>query len=144
LWHIPRTQDWLVQTVVRGEPEIVESFRDGLPDPDRFGFGTGLTPEQAREAAAAVDVPTMLAYADAVTARIDEWLSGLAESDLDEVPDLIARQAARPAYGTPEALAEAQGLIGVPVGVLMLRPVTSHCVMHFGEIDILSQVAAAR
>ncbi len=44
LWHLPRVQDWAVNTSIRNVPEVVEAF-PGLPDPERFGFGTGLTPD---------------------------------------------------------------------------------------------------
>ena len=55
LWHIPRTQDWLVHTTIRAVPEVADSFPPkGLPDPNEYGFGTGLSPERARAAAGEV------------------------------------------------------------------------------------------
>jgi hypothetical protein len=141
LWHVPRSQDWAVQTCVRGVREIVDDFADGLPDPETYGFGTALTPETARDAAAAVDLPRLLAYADAVTATVDGWLAGVTEDDLDAVPDVEGRQRTRAAYATPEALAEAAGLFGVPAGHLLLRPALAHCYVHLGEVETLVQVA---
>jgi len=145
LWHVPRAQDLLVQGSVRGVAEVAERFRDGLPDPDAYGFGTGLTSEAADEAAAAVDVPRLREYAVAVRDEIDAWLVGLADADLDAVPPFAARQLSRAAYSTPEALADVNGLDGLTIGVLFLRPATTHVFRHLGEVDaLLSIVRAAR
>jgi hypothetical protein len=145
LWHIPRTQDWLVHTTIRAVPEVADSFSPkGLPDPNEYGFGTGLSPERARAAAGEVRPETLLAYADAVTTAIDGWMETLDESDLDYVPDLIRRQNTRPAYSTPEALPDVAHLEGLPSGVLLLRPAISHVFMHAGEVEVLAHTAKSR
>ena len=141
LWHVPRTQDWLVQTSVRGVPEVADRFLDGLPDPVRYGFGTGLTPDAVIEAARAVRPDRLVAYARAVGEEIDAWLATLTEADLDAIPPFDARQATRAAYSTPAALAEVQGLGGLSVGRLLLRPAMTHVFRHLGEIEILGQIA---
>lgn len=144
LWHLPRTQDWLVHTCIRTVPETVERFgRDGLPDPERYGFGTGLAPDDAEAAARDVEVTTLLEYADAVAADIDGWLASITEGELDVVPPLLDRQQARAAYTTPGALDEVTGLDGLPTGVLLVRPALSHQFWHLGEMDVLAQVARA-
>ena len=116
LWHLPRVQDWLVNTTIRNAPEVVAEF-PGLPDPERFGFGTGLTPHDAGDAARAVD--------------------------LDWVPPFAERQQTRASYCTPAALADVAGLHGVPVGVLLMRPAISHVFHQAGEIELLIDVARA-
>lgn len=141
LWHVPRTQDWLVQTSLRGEPEIVEGHLDGLPDPARFGFGTGLTAAAATEAASAVELDRLAAYALAVGQAIDAWLSTLSDEDLDIVPPFIARQQTRAAYATSEALAEVGELDGLPIGTLLVRPAFGHAMPHLGEVDVLAPYA---
>jgi hypothetical protein len=143
LWHIPRTQDWLVNTSIRGVAEAADRFADGLPDPGRFGIGIGLTPEEARAAAAAVAPARLAEYASDVGAGIDAWLATLDEADLDVVPSLAIRQAARAAYVTPEALEEIDGLDGLTVGVLLARPGLTHLLRHFGELELLVQVAGS-
>ena len=143
LWHVPRTQDWLVNTCVRGGEEVADRPEfAALPDPDVFGFGTGLSPEQASTAAAGVKPDLLLDYADAVRADIVSWLGELSETDLD-VPatDFMGRQQRRPAYCTEAALEEVAHLPDLPVGVLLLRPVMSHVLMHLGEVDTLVQLA---
>jgi hypothetical protein len=140
LWHIPRTQDWLLNTVIRAEPEVAQAHLDGLPDPDLYGFGTGLTGDQATEAARQVELPALLTYSDAVTASLDQWLASCTEADLDAVPPLLERQSARAAYTTPEALEEVEGLAGLPIGVLLQRPTLGHLFWHLGEVDLLLQL----
>lgn len=144
LWHVPRTQDWLVNTCLRGVAEVADRFGDGLPDPARFGFGTALLPEEAHEAAAAVRIPSLLDYASAVGDEIDAWLGSLDEADLDVVPPFLARQGARAAYLKPAALEEVAGLDGFTVGVLLLRPGLAHLLRHLGEVDVLAAIARAR
>src|SRR3954453_20317654 len=84
-WHLPRTLDWLVNTTIRGTREIADDQRFGdLPDPDTFGFGTGLTNDQAPTAAASVHPDTLAAYADGVREATDGWLATLSPEDLDQ------------------------------------------------------------
>jgi len=93
-WHLPRTLDWLVNTTIRGTQEVAdgERFR-ALPDPDTFGFGTGLSADQARTAAATVRPEPLAAYADAVHEAADAWLGTLTAEDLDRtVPEFRERQ----------------------------------------------------
>ena len=143
LWHLPRTLDWLVNTTVRGVPEVADEPRfASLPDPGIFGFGTGLSPEQAQSAAGDVDPETLAAYADAVHQAADSWLATLSPGDLDKpVPEFRNRQKARPAYSTPAALAEVEHLPELPLGALLMRPATSHLLMHLGELELLIQQA---
>ena len=143
LWHIPRAQDWLVQTCIRGVAEVADRFTTGLPDPERYGFGTGLTPQDAKAAASSV-VPEYLSdYATAVGEELDGWLASLAEADLDAIPPFAARQRARAAYVTREALADIEGLDGLTVGVLLLRPAMTHVFRRLGELETLGSIARA-
>jgi DinB superfamily len=143
LWHIPRTLDWLVNTSIAGRPEVADGpdYAD-LPDPQTFGFGTGLTPAEASAAAAQVEAERLLHYADTVHEGVDKWLGTLSADDLDRPPAAFdERQHSRPAYCTPAALAEVDGLGQLPLGVLLMRPAVSHLLMHFGEVDTLIQLA---
>jgi hypothetical protein len=143
LWHLPRTVDWLVNTTVRGVPEVADdpAFA-GLPDPDTFGFGTGLSPQQASAAAAAVRPELLLAYAEVVHRVADEWLAAVSPEELDDpVAGFRDRQQTRPSYCTEAALAEVGHLPDLPLGALLLRPAISHLLMHGGEVDLLIQHA---
>lgn len=143
LWHLPRTVDWLVNTTVRGRAEVADDATFGdLPAPDEFGFGTGLSPDRAADAAAQVRPEALVAYSQAVHAMADEWLATLTAEALDErVPQFLDRQHSRPAYCTDEALAEVTHLVDLPLGILLVRPAMSHLLMHLGEVDLLTQLA---
>ena len=121
-----------------------QPVRGRLARPERFGFGTGLAPDDAQRAAAAVTRAGLRAYASAVGREVDAWLATLDEAQLDVVPPFRQRQAARAAYTTPGALEAVEGLDGLSVGMLLLRPGLAHLVRHLGEIDTLSQLARAR
>jgi DinB family protein len=132
LWHVPRTLDWLVNTSLEGRPEVADSPEfSALPDPQTYGFGTGLTPAEASAAAAAVDPDLLLRYADTVHEGVAKWLGSLSAEDLDRPPAAFdERQQSRPAYCTPAALSEVDGLGQLPLGVLLMRPAVSHLLMH--------------
>ena len=143
LWHLPRTVDWLINTSVQGVAEVADTpaYAD-LPDPDTFGFGTGLTPEQASDVAGQVRAESLLAYASEVHRVADAWLATLTDADLDApVAAFRDNQRRRPSYCTDAALAEVQHLPDLPLGHLLLRPTISHLLMHGGEIDLLVQHA---
>jgi hypothetical protein len=133
-----------VSTSIRQVPEVADGFPDGLPDPDVYGFGVGLTDDRAREAAAQVQVPALLAYADAVAESVDTWLAALSAEDLDEVPPFLENQGARAPYTSQGSLDEVSGLAGQPVGVLLMRPAMGHLFSHLGELDLLLQLAKTR
>ena len=141
LWHLPRTVDWLVNTTVRGAAEVADSAEFAhLPDPDTFGFGTGLSAKQAGEVAGQVRAETLLAYAERVHQVADDWLASLTDDDLDSpVAGFRDNQQRRPSYCTEAALAEVQHLPDLPLGQLVLRPAISHLLMHGGEVDLLIQ-----
>jgi hypothetical protein len=144
-WHLPRTIDWLMNTCVRDSAEVADGASYGsLPDPDRYGFGTGLSAEAAQTAAASIDRDDLERYATEVHREFDAWLATLTETDLDRVVvEFRDRQARRPSYGTAEALAEVGGLMSVPLGVLLVRPGVAHQMMHLGEIGVIRQLASA-
>ncbi len=144
LWHVPRAQDWCVQTSIRGVPEVADAFLDGLPDPQLYGFGTGLSTDAAQAAARAVRPDRLAAYARAVGAEVDSWLATLDDDDLDVVPPFDERQRTRRAYSTPEALVEVRELGGLSTGRLLLRPALTHVFRHLGEVEILGQLARRR
>lgn len=142
-WHLPRAVDWIVNASIRGCAEVVDdpAFAS-LPDPEKFGFGTGLTPELAAQAAAAVRPADLISYSEAVHAATDEWMSTLSADSLDErVPEFLDRQRTRAAYSTDEALAEVTHLADLSIAMLLSRPALAHLLMHLGEIDVIMQLA---
>jgi hypothetical protein len=102
LWHVARTQDWAVQTLARGVPEVIGEPRwTGRGALATRGIGVGLTHEQADVLAHDIKRADVLAYADAVHATVMEWLATLADTDLESYPDAPAHYASHPEYETP-------------------------------------------
>lgn len=144
LWHLPRVQDWAVQTAIRGVPEVIcDPKWKRLGDPDAVGIGVGMTIEEADAIARSVTRADVCAYADAVRDELMAWLATLSDDDLDVIPDLDAHHRAHPIYQRPELRAEIAHLIGGPAWRYLTGPCIGHWRGHFGELEILQQVMRA-
>ena len=147
MWHMPRSQDWAVHTAIRGVPELIRSAPwsalRGLATP---GIGTGFSPASARDVAAALDLGEVVAYADAVSDTVIDWVTGLREPDLDAMADWAAHGAGMVEYQTPGFLAEmgsgperddAVGATGgQPVWLFLTSVCVTHLHRHLGELDL--------
>lgn len=141
LWHLPRTQDWAVHTVIRGVPEVIRDPKwSRLGDPEAVGIGVGMTLEEADSLARSVSRADVCAYADAVHNELLAWLATLSDDDLDAIPDIQAHHRDHPIYQTPEMHAEIADLIGAPAWRYLSGPCVGHWRGHFGELEILKQV----
>jgi hypothetical protein len=134
--------DWLVNGSVRGVSEVADGPGYGeLPNPDLFGFGSGLTPAQVAAASEAVNREDLLRYVSEVGESVLDWLAVIDPALLDHpVSEFYERQNRRPSYATPEALDEIDGLGGLPLGILLVRPGVSHLFAHLGEANVLIQL----
>jgi hypothetical protein len=141
VWHIPRTQDAHVHTWIRGVPEIAHQERwRHLGDHRRFGYGVGISLDEADEVARSTKLPDILDYADEVQERIMLWLQGLSQSDLDHVPDVARNLAKHLEYQTPGYLREVEHLFARPAWDHLMRPCIGHVHRHLGELEILRAV----
>lgn len=147
MWHMARSQDWAVHTAIRGVPEVAWTVPwSGMTGISTPGMGTGFSRVAARELASKLELPGLIAYADAVSAATIAWVRGLSEADLDEIPDVAAHDRSIPAYQTPEFLAEmdsgpehdqAVGEVGgQPVWLFLTSVSITHLHRHLGEIDL--------
>lgn len=144
LWHLPRTQDWAIQTVLRGVPEVITEGRwQGRNHLQTPGIGAGFTPDEADVIAHGVVQADALAYADAVHQTSTDWLRTLTDDDLDTVPDMLAHQAPFAEYQQPDFLAEVRHLVGTPTWRFLLGPCSGHLRSHLGELEILKQALRA-
>lgn len=145
LWHMPRTQDWAIQTVVRGIPEVIADphwrGRGALTTP---GIGVGMTLDEADALARGVAKDDVVAYADAVHQAILDWLATLDDDALDVVPDMRAHEAPHPEYQLAAMRAEVEDMVGMPVWRFCNGPANGHLRGHLGEIDTLKQILRAR
>jgi len=144
VWHVPRTQDAHVHTWIRGVPEVAHQGRwRHLVDHRRFGYGVAVSLDEADEIARSTKLPDILQYADDVHDRILQWLEGLAQSDLDQVPDVARHLAKHPEYQTPGYLREVEHLLDRPTWDQLMRPCIGHIHRHLGELEILQAVIRA-
>lgn len=141
LWHLPRIQDWAVQTAIRGVPEVICDPRwQRLGDPEAIGVGVGVSLEEADSIARSVTRADVCAYADAVHDEIMAWLDTLDDDSLDAVPDFERHHREHPIYQQPGFRAEIAHLIGAPTWRYLTGPCFGHWRGHFGELEILIQV----
>jgi len=141
LWHVARTQDWAVQTLARGAPEVIGEPRwAGRGALATRGIGVGRTFEQADELAHNVRRSDVLAYADAVHAVVMEWLATLTDTDLESHPDIPAHYAAFPEYQTPAMRAETPWAFEQPpMWRCLIGPAIGHVRDHLAEVDLLKR-----
>jgi hypothetical protein len=137
LWHVARTQDWALQTMIRGVPEIITEGRwasnGTLTTP---GIGVGMTREQADQLAHGVHKASVLAYCDAIHQTILAWLNSIEDGVLDTAPDIMAHYDLHPEYLTPEMREEVPWMLSNPPTWRCLSPALGHARDHLAEVDL--------
>lgn len=93
LWHIARDEDLMVNTAIRGVPEVFDrgdwQARMGVT---RRDFGAGWAHEDVAEFSAQVDIPALHAYRSAVG---DETRLGLVARDFEDLDEPVLHAAQR-------------------------------------------------
>jgi hypothetical protein len=141
VWHIPRTQDAHVQTWIRGIPEVAHRDRwQGWQSIKQFGYGVGITLDQADEIARCAQQRDVSVYADEVHQEIIAWLQGLPEIDLDRIPDIPSHLSPYPEYQTAGYVEETKHLFRQPIWDQLMRPCIGHVHRHLGEVEILKNM----
>ena len=127
LWHLARTQDWALHTLVRGVPEVIGdpqwAEKGGLTTP---GLGVGMTQEEANQLAHEVTKADVLPYADTAHARLMDWLSTSDEGVVECAPDIMAHYQTHPEYLTPAMQAEVPW-VATPTGVALFDARSGAC-----------------
>jgi hypothetical protein len=146
LWHVARTQDWALQTLVRGVPEVIDEPRwQGRGALATHGIGVGMTEAQADALAHQVRLADLLAYADATHAAILEWLGAQTNDDpLEQKPDVPAHLARYPVYLEPAMREEVPWMFQRPWVWLCLAPANGHVRDHLTAMDLLKRQGRAR
>jgi uncharacterized damage-inducible protein DinB len=143
-WHVARNQDVIVQTLIRGEPELITretlARMSGLPAGSNDSIGTGMSLAQADAIALATTRDGMQAYCSAVFAMMCEWLETLTDDELDHRPDCLAHIAAIPAYQTPFWHRIAQFFATKSIAEILGYYCTAHPYQHLAEIGLLTQL----
>jgi hypothetical protein len=150
LCHMVRSQDWAVNTAVRGRPELIKVEPWSWSLLAHPGIGTGFDTTEAHQVAREVELKALLAYADAVHRNTVDWLESLSEADLDAIPDVAAHDAPYAEYQTPgfraemdsgpehdEALADKGGL---PAWIFLTSVAMTHLHRHLGEVELIKSL----
>jgi hypothetical protein len=144
IWHAARTIDWGVHCAIQGIPEIADRPEFKALRADELAYGSGITAEEAEQAAETIRRDQVRPYLTALKAAAIGWISEQRDSDLDQVPDFKAHQRARPRYLTQPVWDEVSDLEGLPAWHILARPCISHIRVHLGEIDTLLQAIRAK
>jgi hypothetical protein len=145
LWHVARVQDWAVQTLARGIPEIIDEPRwRGRGRLVTHGIGVGLSQEQADALARELALADLLAYADAGHRTLLAWLRTLSDDALDTRPHVPAHLARYPVYLEPAMRAEVPWMFQNPPLWRCLSPALGHNRDHLAEMDLLKRQLRAR
>jgi uncharacterized damage-inducible protein DinB len=143
-WHIARNQDVFVQTLIRGEPELITreawARMSSLPAASNDGVGTGISLAQADAIALATTRDGLQVYCAAVFAMTCEWLETLTDDELDHRPDCLAHIAAIPAYQTSFWHRIAQAFAAKSIAEILGYYCIAHPYQHLAEIGLLTQL----
>lgn len=133
-WHVPATQDWCVNTWIRGVSEVRE--RDewrAWAGMDRASLPFGIPRETADAAVRAMRPVDVSAYAEAVLAENLAWLDTLDEADLDRVPDAASHISDHPAHRTELFQAEVADLWQERIWETLSGACIGHCRSHLDQ-----------
>lgn len=145
LWHVARAQDWALQTLVRGVPEVIDDPRwQGRGQLVTHGIGVGLSEAQADELARSLTLADILAYADAVHQTLMVWLGAIPDDELTRAPDVPAQLQRYPVYLEPAMREEVPWMFQQPQVWRCLFPALGHVRDHLAEMDLLKQQRRAR
>ncbi|HKP52813.1 MAG TPA: DinB family protein [Chloroflexia bacterium] len=88
LWHMARTEDVAMNILIAGLPQVL-SEGDWIErlNLSRHDIGTSMNDEEVRGISEQIDIPTLLAYRNAVGRRTREIVRGLDMEELDEEVD---------------------------------------------------------
>ena len=145
LWHVARVQDWALQTLVRGVPELIDEPRwHDRGQLATHGIGVGMTSDRADELARSLALADMLAYADAVHGGIISWLRAHTDEELERQPDVPAQLARYPVYLETAMREEVPWMFERPQVWRCLAPALGHNRDHLAEMDLLKRQLRAR
>lgn len=145
LWHVARTQDWALQTLIRGVDELIDEPRwQGRGALVTHGIGVGFTEAQADELARSVALADILAYADTTHQAIMQWLDTRSDESLDEQPDVPAHLARYPVYLEPAMREEVPWMFQQPPVWRCLAPAWAHVRDHLATMDLIKRQLRAR
>lgn len=138
LWHCARILDWTINCAIRGAPELADSPRWAGPLAVEDGlYGSGISDEVADSIPGRVGPGIVREYLEELSPPALSWLDSLTDDELSAVPSFRSNQQLKPRYLSPSTWSQVEGLEGLPVWQLIVRPAVLHIRVHMGEIDTL-------
>lgn len=138
LWHMTRIEDVVVNTLLRGVPEVLDRddwiARVGV---DARDVGTSNSDDEIAGFSARVDVSALRAYRASVGRETRAWASAADFDALVAPPDVDARLAAAPPALHERARWLKKFWTGKPGLTLLSFAVVGHAYIHFGEAQTL-------
>lgn len=137
VWHLARTEDVLVNTMIRGVPQLLfeSDWRERLGI-DATHIGTGLGDEEVAEITKQINVEVADEYWNAVAKASYGWLKSTSPEELDVVPDLESRlRDAPPILAGPANEAVIRFWQSRTAGSLFGGVVVGHGYIHIGQMQ---------
>lgn len=137
LWHMTRFEDVVVNTVLRGAPEVLDGAWLARLGIDTRLIGNGSTDDEVASFSTKVDPLCVREYRAAVGRRTHRWADREADwPSLAAVPDVAARLSAAPtALDDRAEWVRALWSSRTGLGLLAL-PVIAHSNIHIGEARV--------
>jgi hypothetical protein len=137
LWHMTRFEDVVVNTVLRGAPEVLDGAWLARLGIDTRLIGTGSSDDEVASFSTTVDPLLVRDYRAAVGRRTHRWAEREADWDaLAAVPDVAARLAAAPT-ALDDRAEWVRALWSKRTGLgLLALPVIGHSYIHIGEARV--------
>jgi hypothetical protein len=137
MWHMARTEDAIVNAVIRERDQILlsDAWMQKLGVESTL-IGTGLGEEEVEDISTRIDVESVNEYWKKVADETSEWLKTIDADSLDNIPDFQARiEATPPVLANIDNSAAASFWAGRSVGFLFGGTIISHGYIHVGEMQ---------
>jgi hypothetical protein len=134
-WHMARTEDVAMNILIAGRPQVLSEgeWIERL-NLSRHDIGTSMNDEEVRGISEQIDIPTLLAYRNAVGRRTREIVRDLRVEELDEQVDSVRTGKLLEEGALVEgARRVARFWGGEKKATILSLPATGHPFMHLAE-----------
>lgn len=144
-WHMARSEDMAVNSLVFGQPQVIESDgwleRLGLT---RRDIGTGMSDDEVGDFTGTIDLAAMRQYRAAVGHRTRELVSAMPDAEWERLCDPDAMERAQAAGSLGPNTAWMPVFFGGKTKALILsHAAVSHSFWHLGEAVTVRSLAGA-
>ncbi|MEO7803548.1 MAG: DinB family protein [Actinomycetota bacterium] len=130
VWHMARTEDFVINSVIRRTPQIFTAWSDRLGGDYRNG--TGFSDDEV--AGFDVDAAVLDSYWEAVADETTAWLKDVDPATLEDVTDIDSAVEGLPSLTGHLDSAMLDIWRGRKASYLLGAPIIAHGYMHVGEM----------